>query len=71
MIKLLAAAGLITGICVAGIGAAANAGVVCYFLAASVAHIRARFLTSEFWVNCLGLLALSTFALITSYVPGL
>lgn len=71
VIKLLAAAGLITGIYVAGIGVAANTGVICYFLAASFAHIRARFLRSEFWLNCLGLLALSTFALTVSYVPGL
>ncbi|MGI5466342.1 DoxX family protein [Streptomyces sp. CA-132043] len=72
VIKLLAAAGLIAGISVAGIGVAANAGVICYFLAASAAHIRARFLKSEFWLNCLGMLALSTLALIVSYVvPGL
>ncbi|WP_407547793.1 DoxX family protein [Streptomyces sp. Pv4-95] len=71
VIKLLAAAGLITGIYVAGIGVAANTGVICYFLAASVAHIRARFLTSEFWINCLGLLVLSTCALVVSYGPGL
>jgi hypothetical protein len=71
VIKLIATAGLITGIYVAGIGVAANTGVICYFLAASFAHIRARFLESEFWLNCLGLLALSTFALMVSYVPGL
>ncbi|MFI9029615.1 DoxX family protein [Streptomyces sp. NPDC053560] len=72
VIKLLAAAGLIAGIYVPGVGVAANAGVICYFLAAAVAHIRARFLKSEFWLNCLGMLALSTLALIVSYVvPGL
>jgi hypothetical protein len=71
VVKLLAAAGLITGIYVAGIGVAANTGVICYFLAASFAHIRAGFLKSEFWLNCLGMLALSAFALIVSYGPGL
>ncbi|POX37488.1 hypothetical protein C3486_28240 [Streptomyces sp. Ru73] len=71
VIKLLAGAGLITGIFVAGIGAAANAGVICYFLAASAAHVRARFLQSEFWLNCLGLLALSTAALVVSYASSL
>ncbi|MFI7006178.1 DoxX family protein [Streptomyces sp. NPDC050145] len=66
-IKLLAAAGLIVGLSYDGVGAAANAGVVCYFLAASYAHVRARFLRSEFWVNCLGMLALSLAALALSY----
>ncbi|MFF0791667.1 DoxX family protein [Streptomyces spiralis] len=59
MIKFLAAAGLVTGIYVAGIGVAANAGVVCYFRAAAYAHVRARFPKPESWLNCLGLLALS------------
>ncbi|MFM9370997.1 DoxX family protein [Streptomyces sp. Da 82-17] len=70
-VKLLAAAGLVAGIQAAGVGAAANAGVVCYFLAASYAHIRARFLKTEFWVNCLGMLALSLGALVVSYAPGI
>jgi hypothetical protein len=71
LIKLLATAGLITGIYIAGVGLAANTGVVCYFLAASYAHIRARFLKSEFWLNCLGLLALSMFAFVVSHITGL
>jgi putative membrane protein len=33
--------------------------VVVYFLCAVVAHIRAHFLGREFWLNCLGMLALS------------
>ncbi|MZD04328.1 hypothetical protein GTW43_04420 [Streptomyces sp. SID5785] len=69
VIKLLAAAGLVAGIFVDGVGAAAAAGVVCYFLAASYAHLRARFLRTEFWVNCLGMLALSLAASALSYGP--
>ena len=34
-------------------------GVIAYFCAAATAHIRAKFLGSEFWANCLGMLALS------------
>lgn len=58
-IKLLATAGLIVGLYVPGIGIAANVGVIAYFLAASYAHFKAKFLKSEFWINCLGILALS------------
>jgi len=43
----------------AGVGLAATVGVVVYFLCAVVAHIRAHFLGREFWLNCLGMLALS------------
>lgn len=68
VIKLLAAAGLIVGLWVPGIAFAANVGVVCYFVAAAYAHIRARFTGSEFWLNCLGMLALSTVVLLVSYL---
>jgi hypothetical protein len=74
VIKVLATAGLITGIYVAGVGAAANTGVICYFLVASFAHIRAHFLKSEFWINCLGMLGLAMITLALSYassIPGL
>lgn len=43
-IKLIAAAGLIVGLFVAGVGIAANVGVIAYFVAAAYAHIRAKFL---------------------------
>ena len=46
----------------------ANTGVVAYFLCAVAAHLRARFLASAFWVNCLGYLAVSTTILILSLV---
>lgn len=66
-VKLLATAGLIVGIWHDGVGVAATAGVVAYFVAATIAHLRARFLGSEFWINCLGMLALSLAVLAWSF----
>ncbi|QKW08128.1 DoxX family protein [Streptomyces sp. NA04227] len=71
VIKVLAGAGLILGISSAGLGLAANAGVVVYFVVAAYAHIRARYMTSEFWINCLGMLGLSAGALVVSYAHTL
>jgi hypothetical protein len=68
VIKLLAIAGLLVGIGIPGVGLAANVGVVVYFLCASYAHIRARFLKQEFWINCLGMLLLSIVVLIFSFL---
>lgn len=68
VIKLLATAGLLVGIAIPGIGLAANVGVVVYFLSAAYAHIRARFLKQEFWINCLGMLLLSIVVLIFSFL---
>lgn len=67
-IKLVACAGLLVGLAEPGVGVAATAGVIAYFLAASVAHVRARFLGSTFWVNCLGMLAVSVGVLLVSFV---
>ncbi|MFG6401190.1 DoxX family protein [Microbacterium sp. P04] len=67
VIKLLAVAGLIAGIWLPGVGFAANVGVVAYFICAAVAHIRARFTGQTFWINCLGMLALSVVVLVLSY----
>ena len=67
LIKLLATAGLVAGFALPGVGFAANVGVGVYFLAAAIAHIRARFLKREFWLNCLGMLALSLGVLLISY----
>ena len=36
-----------------------SVGVLGYFIFAIIAHIRANFLGREFWVNCLGMTALS------------
>ncbi|WP_029088715.1 DoxX family protein [Brevibacterium album] len=59
VVKLAGAAGLLTGLSVPGVGLAAAAGAVVYFLCAAAAHLRARFLGTAFWFNCLGMLALS------------
>lgn len=67
VVKVLAAAGLMAGLAIPGVALAANIGVVAYFLAAAAAHIRARFLKQEFWLNCLGMLALGVAVLIMSY----
>lgn len=58
-IKLVAAAGLLVGLWQPGVGAAATAGVITYFLAAAAAHLRARYVGVTFWVNCLGMLTIS------------
>lgn len=67
VVKITAAAGLVLGLKYPGVGFAANAGVVVYFLCASYAHIRSRFTKQEFWLNCLGMLAFSTAVLVVSY----
>lgn len=67
VIKLAAGAGLLVGLHYPGVGVAANVGVVAYFVCATVAHLRARFLNSTFWMNCLGMLAFSVIVLTVSY----
>lgn len=61
-VKALAAAGLLAGIWVPGVAAAAHVGVIGYFLCAAAAHARSRFFGAAFWVNCLGMLALAVAA---------
>lgn len=68
VIKVLAAAGLLIGIYVEGVAAASTVGVIAYFVCAAYAHVRSGFLGSEFWVNCLGMLALASAVLIVSFV---
>lgn len=67
-IKLVATAGLIVGIWQPGVGVAAVAGIIAYFLAASAAHVRARYVGVTFWINCLGMLAISIGVLLISFV---
>lgn len=69
VIKATAAAGLIVGLTLPGVGFAANAGVVVYFGCAAVAHYRARFFGPAFWLNCLGMLGLAIGVLGVSYLP--
>ena len=66
--KLVATTGLVAGFWFPGIGIAANIGVIFYFIAACVAHIKARFLESEFKINCLGMLCLSVASLILTMI---
>ncbi|MGO1508440.1 MAG: DoxX family protein [Microbacterium sp.] len=67
VIKTLAVIGLIAGIWIPGIALAANTGVILYFMSAAVSHIRARFLGQAFWLNCLGMLALSIAVFVLSF----
>ena len=66
VIKLLAVVGLIAGIWMPGVAFAANVGVIVYFSSAAAAHIRARNTGPAFWINCLGMLALSIAVLVLS-----
>ncbi len=68
VVKLLAASGLIVGIWVPGVAFSANVGVIVYFLCAAASHIRAKATGSAFWINCLGMLALSGLTLVLSFV---
>ncbi|HCG3140804.1 TPA: hypothetical protein NJT62_002293 [Corynebacterium striatum] len=60
-IKSLAATGLIASTFKknASITTVVSGGVLAYFACAITAHIRAKFLKQEFWINCLGMTALS------------
>jgi hypothetical protein len=71
VVKLLATAGLLLGLRYPGVAVTTNAAVVAYFVCAAYAHIRARFLTQAFWLNCLGMLALSIAALLLSHLSTL
>jgi len=68
VIKSMALVGLLTGLVVPGVGLAANVGVVAYFCCAAVAHLRAGFLNSTFWINCLGFLVLAVATLLVGFV---
>lgn len=68
VVKMLASAGLVAGIWIPGVALAANLGVVVYFLCAAVAHIRAKATGLAFWLNCLGMLMLSSVILVLSIV---
>lgn len=67
VIKTLAVIGLVAGIWVPGLAFAANTGVIAYFVCAAAAHVRARFTGQTFWLNCLGMLALSVAVLVLSF----
>lgn len=52
----------------AGVGVAAMVGVLAYFCCAAVAHLRAGFTGQSFWLNCLGMLALTVAMLVLTRV---
>jgi hypothetical protein len=56
--KFAAAAGLVAGIWVPYVGAAAGAGLVLYFLLAVGAHIRVRDVGRNLFLNATGMLAI-------------
>lgn len=64
VIKSLAVIGLIAGIWIPGVALAATIGVIVYFGCAAYAHVRAKFTGQAFWLNCLGMLALSLIVLL-------
>lgn len=68
VIKSLAVAGLLVGIWIPGIAMAATIGVVVYFLCAAASHVKAQFLGQAFWLNCLGMLALSLATLTIGFI---
>lgn len=68
VVKFLAVVGLVAGIWLPGVGVAAMVGVLAYFCCAAVAHVRARFTGQTFWVNCLGMLALTVAMLVLTLV---
>lgn len=63
-IKSLAVVGLIAGLWIPGVAISATIGVTTYFCCAAYAHIRAKFFGQAFWLNCLGMLALSAVVLL-------
>jgi hypothetical protein len=67
VIKTLAVAGLLVGIWMPGVAFATNVAVISYFCSAAAAHLRARNTGQAFWVNCLGMLALSIVVLVLSF----
>lgn len=68
LVKFLAASGLMAGVWVPGIGLAATAGILVYFLVAAAAHLRARYVGVDFWLNCLGMVAITLLVLVFSFL---
>ncbi|MGO2863211.1 MAG: DoxX family protein [Brevibacterium sp.] len=68
VVKFLATAGLIIGIWVPGVGLSAVVGLIVYFLTAAAAHVRARYIGRDLWINCLGLLTLNLLILIFCFL---
>jgi hypothetical protein len=67
-IKFAAAAGLIAGIWVPYLGAVTTVALVLYFVVAIGMHVRARDFGRNLFVNAIGMLILSTFTLMFSFI---
>ncbi|MBC2932366.1 DoxX family protein [Nocardioides sp. zg-1228] len=67
VVKLAAAAGLLVGLVVPYLAAAATAGLVAYFVLAIGAHLRARDLGRNLFVNATGMLAVCLGVLYASF----
>src|SRR5699024_7819554 len=68
VVTFLAAAGLVAGLWIPGLGAAASVGLVVYFLCAAAAHLRADYIGRDFWLDCLGMLVACLAVLIFCFV---
>ena len=68
VVKFLAVVGLVAGFWLPGVGVAAMVGVLAYFCCAAVGHLRAGFTGQAFWINCLGMLALTVALLVLTLV---
>jgi hypothetical protein len=68
VVKFLAAAGLVAGLWIPGLGVAASVGLVVYFLCAAAAHLRAHYIGRDFWLNCLGMLVVCLAVLIFCFL---
>ncbi len=67
-VKLLAGAGLLVGLSQPGVGGTVTAGAIGYFLAATYAHVRARFTKTPTFGACLFMLAASIAVLLCCFV---
>jgi hypothetical protein len=63
-IKFAATAGLVTGIWLEPLAVLTTAALVTYFVVALVMHLRARDFRRYLYVNCLGMLAVSSVILV-------
>lgn len=66
-LKAAAAAGLIAGLWVPWLGLTTSVAVVAYFVVAATMHVRSRYLGRDFWLNCLGMLAMSVAVVLVSF----
>ncbi|PKW18868.1 DoxX family protein [Saccharopolyspora spinosa] len=64
LLKFAAAAGLVIGIWFRPLAILTSAALVCYFLIALASHIRARDFGRNLFLNCTGMLAACTGALV-------